>query len=57
MKAYIEVYNDGNIIKIYSDDDRLIEQYEISEIRVEMPRGYITARDPQGTIPLETMKN
>ncbi len=57
MKAYIEVYNDGNIIKIYSDDDRLIEQYEILEIRVEMPRGYITARDPQGTIPLETMKN
>ncbi len=57
MKAYIEVYSDGNIIKIYSDDDRLIEQYEISEIRVEMPRGYITARDPQGTIPVETMRN
>ncbi len=57
MKAYLEVYEDGNIIKIYSDDDRIIDQCEISAIYVEMPKGYITARDPQGTIPVETMKN
>lgn len=57
MTAYIEVYDDANIIKIYSDDGAVLERYEVKAIHVEMPRGYITARDPEGTIPIETNRN
>lgn len=57
MKAFIEVYDDANIIKICRNDDTVVERYEVEAIHVEMPRGYITARDPEGTIPIETGRN
>lgn len=52
MTAYIEVYEDANVIKILADDGAVVEQFEVSAIHVEMPKGYITARDPEGTIPI-----
>jgi len=43
MKAYIEVYQDGCVIKICQDDDTVIDRYEIdnNKIHLEMDRNSI----------------
>ena len=58
MKAVVEVYEDRKgIIRIIQDNGALIDQYDVSEIAVELPKGYIETVNPEGSIKVNSRKN
>lgn len=50
MKAYIEVYKNGCVIKICSDDDTVIDRYEIenNNVRLEVDRSRVIPAPVRG---------
>jgi hypothetical protein len=43
MKAYIECYEKGNVIKIVGEDETVVGRFEVTDIHVELPASQIKA--------------